>query len=92
MGKVIVCRCRDVTLDMVEEAIEQGYTTVEELKRKLRLGMGPCQGRTCMRLLAGILRRKLGLKAGELQHHRIRPPVRPIPIGVLEAEAYEGED
>ncbi|HDN02056.1 MAG TPA: (2Fe-2S)-binding protein [Candidatus Bathyarchaeota archaeon] len=92
MSDVIVCRCRDVTLEMVEKAIDEGYKTVEELKRKLRLGMGPCQGRTCMRLLAGILRRKAGLKPEAIKQHKIRPPVRPVPVGVLEAEAYEGED
>ena len=40
----IICRCEDITQEQIEQAIDEGYTTLEELKRKLRLGMGPCQG------------------------------------------------
>ncbi|RLG86368.1 MAG: (2Fe-2S)-binding protein, partial [Thermoprotei archaeon] len=48
---IIICRCEDITLDDVEKAIENGYTDLESLKRVLRIGMGPCQGRTCIPLL-----------------------------------------
>src|SRR6185503_3097108 len=66
-GKVIVCRCEDVTLADVEEAIEKGYLDIEELKRYTGLGTGPCQGRECLvpasRLLAEA---------------RLRDPGRPL--------------
>ena len=57
-----MCRCKDVTLEDIYKAIDEGFTTPEELKRRLRVGMGPCQGRTCMRIIVGILARKTGEK------------------------------
>ena len=47
----IICRCSDVTLADVRRLIAQGYTSMDEIKRITRLGMGPCQGKTCSQLL-----------------------------------------
>lgn len=48
---IILCRCEDVTLGDVRAMLAAGYVTVEDLKRQLRIGMGPCQGTTCGPLL-----------------------------------------
>ncbi len=77
---IIVCRCEDITLEEVEAAIDAGYTSLEELKRVLRVGMGPCQGRTCGPMLKAILARKLGVSQEELEHWTTRPPVVPLLI------------
>ncbi|ADI31905.1 (2Fe-2S)-binding protein [Staphylothermus hellenicus] len=76
--KVIVCRCENVTLADVEEAIDKGYTDLESLKRYLRIGMGPCQGRHCLILTAEILARKTGKKFEEVFMPKNRPPLAPI--------------
>ena len=39
MDEPIVCRCEEVTLSQVIQAIEEGYDTLEELKRHLRVGI-----------------------------------------------------
>jgi bacterioferritin-associated ferredoxin len=46
-SNIIICRCEDVTLQQIDDAIDRGYHTYEDLKRLLRIGMGPCQGNTC---------------------------------------------
>ena len=51
MDETIICRCSDVTLGRVRELISQGYTSMDEIKRITRLGMGPCQGKTCSLLV-----------------------------------------
>ncbi len=79
----IVCRCEDVSLKEILEAIDKGYTTLDQLKRYLRIGMGHCQGRTCMRLVAGILARRLGKKLDEIEWPTVRPPVLPLEIAKL---------
>jgi len=56
--KVFVCRCEDLTEKEVLDAINQGYTDLEELRRILRIGMGPCQGRVCINLVKKILEKK----------------------------------
>ena len=42
--KTIICRCEDITLVEVEEALALGYRDVESIKRYLALGTGACQG------------------------------------------------
>ncbi len=82
-GKVIVCRCNDVTAEEIEELIDSGVTDIEEIKRLLRVGMGPCQGRTCMPIVISILARKTGRKPEDIPLPRARVPVRPVRAGVL---------
>lgn len=80
---VIICRCEDVTYGEIVKAIQSGLTTTEEVKRLLRCGMGPCQGRTCSRLIAGIIARETGKKISQVELPRSRPPVRPVEIRTL---------
>ena len=40
--------------------INEGYTNFEDLKRLLRVGMGPCQGNTCGHLIQRELANFLG--------------------------------
>jgi NAD(P)H-nitrite reductase large subunit len=75
---VIVCRCNDVTLEDVEKAIESGCTDLECLRRLLRIGFGPCQGRTCIPQLVRILARKTGRKPSEIMLPTSRPPIVPL--------------
>ena len=79
----IICRCEDVTYGEIVRAIERGLTTLEEIKRVLRCGMGPCQGRTCSRLIARIIAETTGRPVAEIAHPTVRPPTRPIEIGIM---------
>jgi len=81
---VIICRCEDVTYGEIVDAIAAGLTTTEEIKRFLRTGMGPCQGRTCSRLIARIIASETGRPVAEVAHPAVRPPTRPVEIGTLE--------
>jgi len=89
---IIICRCENVTLEDIEKAIEEGYTDIESLKRKLRIGMGPCQGRTCIPLVIRILARKLRKKPEELLIPSSRPPIVPLPIKLFLGEGGEESD
>lgn len=55
---IYVCRCEEITLSEIQEWIDRGYDTVEELKRILRVGMGPCQGRGCQDILMREIAKK----------------------------------
>ena len=48
----ILCRCEDLTREDILKCIQDGYRTIDEIKRVTRAGMGPCQGRTCRMLIA----------------------------------------
>ena len=87
---IIVCRCQDITLAEIEEAIDQGMTHPEEIKRFLHVGMGPCQGRTCGRLIARLIARKTGKPIHELRQTKPRAPLVSVPIKSILQEKDEG--
>lgn len=87
----IICRCQDVTEEEVVAAIKQGATTIDEIRRLVRAGMGQCQGRTCRRLVAQILSRELKAAPAEIYPPTFRPPNRPVAFDLIMAELKKGE-
>jgi glycerol-3-phosphate dehydrogenase len=51
----LICECELVTRDQVRAAVAGGLTELEDLRRKLRLGYGPCQAAFCAWRAAGML-------------------------------------
>lgn len=52
----LICECELVTRAMLENAARNNPTlTLDDLRRDVRLGMGPCQGGFCTYRAAGIL-------------------------------------
>lgn len=61
----LVCECELVTRAMIEQAAANNPTvTLDDLRRDVRLGMGPCQGGFCTFRAAGILH-ELRMRAPE---------------------------
>jgi bacterioferritin-associated ferredoxin len=72
-----------VTEAEVRAAIGRGYRSLEEIKRVLRTGMGHCQGRGCQRLIARMIQEETGAPASEQRLPTARPPLKPLPLGLL---------
>lgn len=52
----IVCECELVTRSMIEQELNKNPdANIDDLRRKLRIGMGPCQGGFCSLRTAGIM-------------------------------------
>lgn len=83
---VYICRCEEVTREEVEQAIRDGATTIAGVKKRTHAGMGLCQGRTCRKLVAGMLAGSRD-PAG-IMPPTFRPPVRAVKIG----EITQGDD
>ena len=79
----IVCRCEEITLGEIKAALADDATDMKEVKRMTRMGMGNCQGRMCGPAMQEIIAREKGLSPDRIGHLNPRPPVRPIPLGVL---------
>ena len=84
----ILCRCEDLTRERILACIEEGYQTIDEIKRVTRAGMGPCQGRTCRMLIAQELSAYYKVPLEEVLMPTFRPPTEPVSMGVL-ADAYQ---
>ncbi len=80
MAKVMVCRCEDVTLHELEDAIVRGHDDLESLKRYTGFGTGWCQGKSCVALCARILAEKGGTATLPITP---RPPFHPLRLGDL---------
>ncbi len=78
-----ICRCKEVTKAEIIEAIKDGATTIDGVKRRTKAGMGLCQGKTCERLVAKIISEQTGISMEELIPATKRIPVRPIKIGII---------
>lgn len=80
MRKVLVCRCEDVTLRDLEDAVARGHTDMESLKRYTGFGTGWCQGKSCVALCARLLVERGGSAALPITP---RPPIRPLELAHL---------
>ncbi len=86
--EIIICRCEDITLADIRCMLQAGVDDVEEMKRLLRCGMGPCQGRTCRPLIMQEVASHRGVDLEDMKVPVFRPPFIPVKLGLL-AEAYE---
>ena len=94
MAKVLACRCEDVTLHELEDAIARGHNDIESLKRYTGFGTGWCQGKACVALCARVLVERGG--SAELPFTP-RPPYHPLSLadlaglaGVADEDALAG--
>lgn len=85
-NEVIICRCQELTREDVLQAIRDGATTVNGVKKRIRSGMGLCQGKTCERLIAQIVAEQTNKDLSELTPPTSRAPVRPVDISVFLSE------
>ena len=81
--ETIVCRCEEVTAGEVRRLTKLGCLGPNQTKAFSRCGMGPCQGRMCGPTVAAILAAENGLAPEEVGQYRIRPPLKPVPIGAI---------
>ena len=79
----VICRCEEIEIDEIRKWIAAGYTEFDELKRMLRVGMGPCQGRGCRATILREPAKATGRHGADIAPGTIRPPVKPIKISLL---------
>jgi len=83
LSSVAVCRCEEVSEADVRRVIRMGYHSLEAVKRVLRTGMGHCQGRGCLKLVARLIQEETGIPAASQRQPFPRPPLKPLPLGLL---------
>lgn len=87
---IIICRCEDVTLEDIEKIMNEGYTSFEEIKRILRVGMGSCQGNTCGQLLQREISKFLKIPLNEVETQKVRPLITGVKLKSI-VEAIDDE-
>lgn len=82
---MIICRCEEITLKEIIQAISEGAKSINEVKRRTRAGMGLCQGRSCGRLVRKLIAEHTGQKGANILPGTFRPPVRPMSLETMAA-------
>ena len=82
-GKIVLCRCEDVTLSDVERAIKTGFADLEEVKRYTGFGTGPCQGKECLRDIAAVIARATARAPDQISPFTSRAPLFPTELAVF---------
>ena len=90
-GKIVLCRCEDVTLSDLEHCVSRGYRDIEEVKRYTGFGTGPCQGKECLALVACQIAALTGRAAARIAPFTARPPIEPTALRVLAGAAPDDE-
>jgi len=73
----------DVTAKDIAQAHQEGYTSVEHLKRYTTLGMGTDQGKTSNINAIGMMAALRGLEMDEAGTTTFRPPFAPLSVGAI---------
>jgi hypothetical protein len=79
----VICRCEMIRAETLRKASQSVGTDPNALKRALRVGMGPCQGRMCAHSIADLIAQDNATSPGEIGIHAIRPPILPVSFGTL---------
>jgi sarcosine oxidase subunit beta len=79
-GKIILCRCEDVTARDIEHAVATGFSDLEEVKRYTGFGTGPCQGKECLRNVAVAIARASAAPLATIAPFTSRPPLAPTEL------------
>ena len=82
-----VCRCECVTRARIQQAVSQGHTTMNGIKRNTRAGMGWCGGRMCMQNVAAYAAG--GRPDPDLAPMTPRPLARPVSLQSLSRQESE---
>ena len=65
---------------------------INRLKAVSRIGMGRCQGRVCAAAAAELLAAASGRNIAAVGRLRAQPPVKPLPIGLVQHDGREAAE
>jgi heterotetrameric sarcosine oxidase alpha subunit len=82
-GKAFVDFQNDVTINDVRIAHQEGYQSVEHLKRYTTLGMGTDQGKTSNINALALMAEFRGIAVSEAGTTTFRPPYAPLAMGAI---------
>ncbi|MCD6325962.1 FAD-dependent oxidoreductase [bacterium] len=81
-GDIIVCRCERITKREIAREIRNGARDMNQLKARLRTGMGACGGKTCTELIERIFKEE-GVPLDDVTAPTERPLLAEVPLSVL---------
>ena len=87
---LVICRCERVRKGEIRKLIRDGYRDIYELKAAVRVGMGPCAGKTCMPLIERMFGEE-GIPRTEVTTHVERPLTQEVQLKAYLGNGGESE-
>ncbi len=87
--KCFACLCEDVTAKDLTYSIDEGFDSLELLKRYTTVTMGPCQGRMCQLAVINKMAEDTGSSIEDVGLTTARPPWSTVPMGALAGRPFE---
>jgi bacterioferritin-associated ferredoxin len=84
LPRALACICRERSVEAIYRSADEGWTTVEEVKRRTGVAFGECQGRRCVAPTAARLDQGPRDRGARITP---RPPLVPVPASILAAFA-----
>lgn len=84
----VVCRCERVRKSEIVREIRAGIRDMNQLKAKIRAGLGGCNGKTCTELILRLFRDE-GVPLAEITMPTQRPLVAEVHLGDFIAKGIE---
>ena len=84
LPRTLACICRERSVEAIYRSVDEGWTTVEEVKRRTGVAFGECQGRRCVGPVAARLDQGQDDRGARITP---RPPLVPVPASILAAFA-----
>jgi NADPH-dependent 2,4-dienoyl-CoA reductase/sulfur reductase-like enzyme len=81
--ETLVCRCEEVRVRDIRQAVQMGARNPDRVKPMIRCGMGPCQARMCGLTVSEVIADERGLTPEDVGYFRIRSPIKPVTLGEL---------
>ncbi|MBI3922723.1 MAG: (2Fe-2S)-binding protein [Armatimonadetes bacterium] len=81
--------CEDVTEKDLCQAVAEGFSDMETLKRYSTAGMGPCQGKMCACSVMEVLSRETSRSLAETGATTARPPYVPVSFRALAGPSFQ---
>ena len=81
--EVIVCRCEEISMGEVRRQLNNGFATMNGIKKATRCGMGNCQGRTCGPILFDMISAFSQRPPVAVGYPSARAPVKTVTLGAL---------
>jgi D-hydroxyproline dehydrogenase subunit alpha len=79
----ILCRCEDITVKDVRQAVRQGADSANSIKQITRAGMGRCQGRQCGILITRLVAELLEVDQSDVGRFTTGAPIFPVRLEQL---------
>ena len=74
---IIACRCEEVSKGEIIDALNASFVvpSVDAIKRRVRAGMGRCQGGFCGPLVVQLIAKKMGINACDVKKGNTESPI-----------------